>query len=447
MSDEEMSDEEFSVKELVASFATDEPGDTARENENIDRFNYLLPILSNKSRLKPNKFLLSQSEIHTHLVQFLSELKDKENPVQAYHDRFEEFEQNLFGIEVEKYTIAFPLNLKIHESVEREEYKSLDMTYERIEQEEWKENIVPGVTGIDLGSIEIDDKNPSLYAFKSFIVDSVNDIYSNDYTFWKASCYGRDSRYALTHVTNALQILLARLNFSINYNKKNKSFGGSGPRRSRWADLREPFIYLIFKDSEFLYHAYSGDPSLRKPERVTQWKAEQFDTVFSDLPDLSESTSVDDDLIAGLKAFQSAITSPNSTEAFFDFWRGLEVLTQTNEDNSMSDITKRAESFISWSEPGITSRRIDRLRDLRNNMVHGGIDVSATTEDRNLMKILLESLLNLYFSKRHEWTSSDFEFVLSLGNKDNSEIEDIMRRKQKQMDLLKEISEWYPDNA
>ncbi|WP_458186354.1 hypothetical protein [Haladaptatus sp. NG-WS-4] len=197
-------------------------------------------------------------------------------------------------------------------------------------------------------------------------------------------------------------------------------------------ELKEPFVYLVFDGEEYLNY-WPYDYELRRSsEGGRRDMAERIER-FENLPGLSASredlAEVDESLANALLAYQDGITESSVHQSFFAFWRGMENLAQVEQGQKKEVVVNRAIFALeNVTEKGIVRRElreaIDEIYNKRNDLVHEGPHSGISQDHRKAAKILLDSLLELYFLYyEEEFSKEEFRLLLDYGTRDPEERE------------------------
>jgi len=447
-------DTDFIIRNLVDSFENDDIGDTTRSMTVESKFQTFIPVLMKDVCITTKSMRCSSATIKREMISLLSKLKSDDDPAESFYEGIGEIKSKLKEKKTKEYVVAFPLNIDF-ESDGLDTLVSFDNTFFRIAEEEWKESYVPDYEGIDPESVlkineeiskESDHRDVMLLQIAESVEESPNALTEPHYTYWTSSCWARESQYALNHTWRAINNVLSRINFSYFYNKTNRKFGHQGIWPSRWADLREPYISFVYKDGDLVKYGTSKDPTLREPFVIEERNDEQFHELFSEIPNFQEEEKVDEDIVDSLSHFQSGITNPDYTNAFFDFWRAIEVLAQTNQNHTTNDVMDRAQSHLKWSEPKVKEQRTKILLNRRNKHVHEGLNESSSVHERNFLKMIFEKMFVLYMSKRTEWSESDFSLVLSKGGASREALQRSINQREREVEVLNQFLEMLTDD-
>ena len=152
-----------------------------------------------------------------------------------------------------------------------------------------------------------------------------------------------DPRYASDRCVEALQYLLGRINFALTRNQLEGMQINSSVWNTRWQDLRLPFIYLVFEDSDYLKFSYSTDPTPRRSTILAGHDASRYTEYFDEILSLNGSLNeMEARLVKSMSSFQDGVTNTDRENAFLDYWRGAERLTLTTETDTTSTVVQRA---------------------------------------------------------------------------------------------------------
>ncbi|KZN22663.1 hypothetical protein A4G99_19630 [Haladaptatus sp. R4] len=422
---------EYCINQLADVVEENDDGaSTYSGSEAVRLHRSLSPILLEELALDPDNLRINAGRVESELSNLLLEAKHEANPAQYVETHLGEFKDDLYAKSLEKYVITFPLNFdRMKRDLIPDSIRVADVTFQRLRRGEWKDRFLPN-----------SDADKPYYASENklaqFLKRSPNDIDNHRFTYWFVEYNARDNLYAVNRVIDRLEILLGMLNFSSEFGKEQTYSSSQGPWPDRWASLRQPFVYLLHSDDGYQTHYWSDDPSLQKPDKPHSSNGEVFETVFDSLPTFENEQPLDGRLLNAFRAFQSAITEPEERESFFEFWRGVEILTLVERDEAMPNVVNRASALIEWDDPEIGRIRTDRCLNKRNAYVHEGAGLRVTVPDRNLVKTLLESLMNFYLERRTVWSVEDMRFVLDNFTASNAVVEHLRQQREKELELI-----------
>lgn len=314
------------IEVLVDAVEEKEDGDWrvsgSKAVRNHDR---LSSIVVENLRLDPDSLRTSNKVLEKELNHLLLEVKGADNPAQEVEEKLPEFKKRLYERDLNEYFVAFPLNFHRNSSDLLPESPQVgNIVFERLPRSDWEERFVPDLD-------EDHDNYNRQIKLREFISRSPNELDNPFFTYWFASYRARDEKYAVDYVAEKLEILLGKINYSATYGRIQTFSQDPGPWPDRWGEIREPFIYLSHQEEEFLRHYWSEDATLRKPDRPRSLNQDLFESLFEMMPTFEEEQPLDGRLLNSLRAYQAAMTEPSEREAFFEFWRGIEILTLVEE--------------------------------------------------------------------------------------------------------------------
>lgn len=395
----------------------------------------LSPIVVENLSLDPDSLRISYEVLESELNNLLLEVKGAKDPAQQVEEKLPEFKERLYEWDLSEYVVAFPLNFDRRSSdLLPESVQVGDVVFERLPRRYWEERFVP-----DYG--EGHDNYRRQRKLMDFVDESPNELDNPWFTYWFTSYRARGERYAVDHVVKQLEILLGMMNYSATFNRIQTYSHAQGPWPDRWGELREPFIYLLHKEDEFVRHYWSADATLRESDSPHSMYEDVFELLLEEMPTFEEEQPLDGRLLNSLRAFQAAMTEPSERESFFEFWRGIEILTLVEEDERMSEVVDRAAAMLGWEDSEIGRIRRDRAQNKRNSFVHEGAGLRLTTADRNLVKSLHESLINLYIDKRGDWGYEEMKFALEQFTVNEAQIENLREDRNRELQLI----EWFEE--
>lgn len=334
---------------------------------------------------------------------------------EEFTERFQKKRGELFsnwlGTTPDRYTIVFPIMIRsknFPDDVELHGSKA-----EQIEDSRWDDFLSTAKDADDSNFSSFFDELPNNY--------SDHPLTRREWTYLKVDFEARDEFYALSTVTDLVELRLAEINFfdQLWVAGMPQPAGSDRPSNEKWSRLQEPPFYLIFEDSNFL--TYQGDYDYRRPIDLLHFShAEDVDEI-SDIPTFNyaaDKGTYEGHILSALLAYQDGITERSVRQSFFSFWRGIEILSNTSNFEEMVD---RGEFTISYYNEGDNSlrpelqRAIDEIVNIRHKLVHEGLKTEVHQGHRNGAKLLLDSLLFLYIDKYGEWEIDDMGSFLKHG--------------------------------
>jgi len=433
-------DADYSTAELAAMMVDclDEEVDGAKRSgsENVRRFDRLMPILMEEVEVDRINYRVSEDTFRHELTNFLNDIKHEENPGEYFTRNLGELHERLGTKETKTYTIGFPLNLKFNARRKRDSFQSLGHEIERLGRRQWLSDFKEVAEEEEEEESREDEDDP----FTDFMEQVPNNFSNRNYTFWKFEIDTCDQKFAVDRLEKLLGYLLGRINAAAHSNQAEGFSTSNSIWPSGWSDLKHPFLYIVFEEGDYTRFYYERDISPRKRFKVSNHRTELFDLKFDSFPEIEYPlTGLEERFVETLRRFQSAISESNREDSFLDYWRAVEALTLTRDNEGMDTVIRRAESHLQPEDPEIFRFRLKRAREKRNKLVHNGVDVSVTKRDQNLLKLVLENLLWLYCDRFSDWDEDDFRFHLENADTGTDELESQRERRAREIELLDNI--------
>ena len=273
---------------------------------------------------------------------------------------------------------------------------------------------------------------------EQLLSDSPNSLDRGDQTHWAFETEAIDQRYAIDRCQEILTFIMGRINFALTRNRSEGGQLNSSTWNTRWMKLRDPFIYLVFKNGDYYNHFYSTDPSPRKPITLSAHQARRYEEYLDVVPELNKDlNSQEEKIVSGINSFQDSVTSSRRRDVFLNHWRAIENLTLSSRNHSTGDIAERSRTVATTN----SGMREPEVVDKRNRLVHEPERTEITTDDTNLLKDRMEELILKYIDKRNDWSRSDFEFFFRNGNKSQNSLDQMERNGRRELELIDEMGE------
>jgi hypothetical protein len=383
-----------------------------------------------------DQFRITEGRLRREIKDFLWEAKtDDGDTNDVFWSRMDDIYRYLGTQDRSKYNIVFPLNV-LYSDVDRpDEYRVLNETIHALSSDEWISCCFMAYEHEQQKADESDaigSRNDLEHRFEN----SPNELGRPDQTYWMMEIEALEAEYALRRCVDVLQFLLGRINFAVTSNRTEGGQMNSSVWNTRWMDLRQPFVYLVFEDNEYSYYSYSTDPTPRRPIKLSAHKARQYRNHLDDVPPLNtDRNSMEDHLVKALYSFQDAVTSTYAEDAFLNYWQGLERLTLTSKTDTTSTVIKRARTVESTA----TGARESEVAEKRNKLVHEGDSVEITTDDTNILKLMLDGLIREYVEKSSDWGYEEFVFFFEHGSKSDAALDQLEQQRETEIDLIDEM--------
>ena len=331
--------------------------------------------------------------------------KLSEPPAEVFHRKKGMALSKLFSEELEMYRLAFPLNLGYIES-EIDGFHSLESEFRRISEDSWAAEYLRPAKAADGSYLE------------KFLDISPNDFADKRFAYFVTEYDARSEMYSLSRIQDLVRLALGRLNYCIHKGSRGppESTSSKSLPNETWAALKEPAFYLVFDESEYLF-TRPMDYGYRRNIGTSRRRAKQISYFYS-MPRLSEDDEVDELLISALMSFQDGVSEPSQRKSFFSFWRGIEVLSQRRDtQDQVKERARFAHEYILEDSDLFPSlqRAHNQIHDVRNSVAHDGVDTYVGSDHRNYAKVLLDSMIELYFDERDEFNKEDFKIFLDSG--------------------------------
>lgn len=332
-------------------------------------------------------------------------LKKQQKPdyelfVDLFYKKLDDMQRNSH---VDKYTLYYPVNITTTKS-EITEFHINGIT----------------ITILNYSDIvnEIDNKKLENEFFK------VKGIDETRYQYAKVSVWCRSEEYARQKATPYVNFIV----WVISYSKalRNESYillGFSKPLIR--LDLNSVFI---FKNGSYsIYHDLKDASNTSEFYELEDRDIENLNQI---LIQFSESNKKIQEIIYNsMKQYHLGLIEKNSSWSFLNFWTSLEILTLKDRNLSHLKVKERLKCILKMND--IHEYQIERLYNLRNNLVHNGNCSEITQFDRNLMKAYVEILFQFFmfnFSKHryfeistiYELLQKDIVFLEEANNSANS---------------------------
>lgn len=435
---------EFTIPELVdmAVACIDEEADGCRisGSDNSRRFRRLMPILieklSEEDKVTPQEYHISEQGLRGELREFLNDIKHEDEPGQYFEQNIGELHKQLGTTETTHYTIGFPLNFRFRPRRKQDTFSALGHKIERIERGEWISEFKEPAEEAE----EEDDQGHGEDRFTDFMEQVPNDFSWTNHTFWTFEMEARDEQFVINRLERVLDYLLGTINIAAHAGTQEGSSHSPSVWQSGWSDLRHPFIYIVFEEDTYSQFYYDTDISPRNKFRVHDARTSRYDIAIDNFPDIAYPLNpLEERFVETVRRFQAAITEPDREASFLEYWRGIEALTLTDEDDGMDTVIRRAEAPLEHNDHTFFRYRLKRARRKRNKLVHNGVDISVTRHDQNLLKSILEELIWLYCENLNRWNADDFRFYLENVGQEPGLLADTQQDLERKTKLLGEI--------
>ncbi|WP_336021524.1 hypothetical protein [Halobellus salinisoli] len=414
-----MSGNGLTVNECVERAILQLPeGDEPVVSDGTDEYALLLRRLCSEVR-KWEQVDEQLEEEHLELLihQSLNEAnQDNENVTGAFQ---KELRTTLSSTPTRRFRIVFPLNIRErgNETAPRT-ISANTTTIRKLEEDQWDE-------------LNEEAKNPSEtinnnQSYNEFIQDSSERLISSRHNvFYEFETKARDSKIAISLLSQDLDIILGKLNFTAIDSSLDQT--ALEELRSLDRTLPEAFVrpgvYLVMEEGEYYdyhigarYESYSG---LRLPRGF----GSDFDSLRQ-FPMEAATEEVDSNIADAFRALQSGLTATTNENAFLYYWRGLEEITLHNRGAKSKEALERTLPLVyDEFDLEILESITEDLAEKRNEIVHSGIESPVYVRDVNLLRQLLflsiERMLSL---RRGKYSRREILGVLKRGLNDKGQL-------------------------
>ncbi|MFC4451930.1 hypothetical protein [Halorussus aquaticus] len=282
-----------------------------------------------------------------------------------------------------------------------------------------------------------------------------------DGEYWQLQIDARDNAFAYQRATTVLRYFYGILNqLMLRWRRLRWTTDGEPTQRSA-PGLRLPAGMLVYSNTAAETRDEHAQLTIKRESITKQGgRSSALDAYSSlpQLPSLDSLTEAQERLFAAATSYQKGSSTANANDAFFAFWRGIEVL-DVSEQLSNEELVTRARQIL-WSvsgsdlgnpetrKGGLRFERsrlldaMDRLDELRNRMVHEGPGVEIRPIDVVAAKTLLDAYFDIYFEYWDKADTQAFEKLLDGFALSSDERSDRIADLENQIDILKEADEF-----
>ena len=279
--------------------------------------------------------------------------------------------------------------------------------------------------------------------------------------YWQLEVDARDNAFAYQRATTTLRYFYGILNqLKLRWRRPKWTTAGE-PSQSVAPGLQLPPGMLVYSPTAA---EARNEPAQLTIERDSMRKQGEYSSVLAEynslprLPALNSLTEAQKRLYAAVTSYQKGSSSANANDAFFAFWRGMEVL-DVSDQSSNEELVTRAQRIL-WSVSGsdlgnpetrqgnlwIEQSRLldamDGLDELRNRMVHEGPDVEIRPIDVVATKTLLDAYFDIYFEYWDKVGTQIFEKLLDGLALSSDERSDRITELKTEIEVLEEANEF-----
>lgn len=422
-----LSDEYKQIVRTAVSLFESDSDTISLKGSNIKRFNSRLEVICDEFPLDPTELSISQDSYTQAMRKFLFTLREEVNPGETFESKYQTLIDELAGRSIKEFRIGMPWSLRFRRGSGPDSFEILGETFHRLSPREWTSQFVSLAQGSE--------------GYENIVEASVNDPTDRrTYTFWRHDIRARDPQYAIDRVEELVEVLFGKLLFFSRFREGYPMRFGPGSIWARgWADLKNPFIYIVIEDGSYLRTYFDEDVAERNRERVDAKRLERFLDAF---PQLRTGEPILSDMIGALRSLQSAMTTPDKKKSFLDLWRALDICTLAGRDLAVKDVLGRGAATIEFNLPRpVLEHRLHKMEDKRNSLVHQDIGTEVEERDIEFMHALVEGSLHFLWAHLTDYSREDIIYFLKSAQKSDTELRRRLKQIEREKELLNDLLE------
>lgn len=402
---------------------------TGHFKSNHDSVDVLIDLILEETKEIFSELRISENTYKNKIEEILKEISDAENPVSEFHSQLDQMEEEVRE-DLQEYRVLFPLNFRHTRAPKFEPPVTIrDVEFQLTSHQIWDkyQEEASEETSFDEFLEKIPTKTP--------ITDP---LYNHRY--WEVKYEAAETRFAVSRIEYALEILLGKIAFSSQVFLDKQTFR-PGIWRYGTISLNNPLCFLVIKDGDFSTYYSSTDYTPRKRYSLSGHSKERFEKVYPKLPEFrGEISQIEEHLASALKAYFKAISEPNDESRLRYYWQCLEAATLTQEEKySAADPLKRARAT---ARPElnfeINEKRISILTDKRNSIIHEGGEPAISEGDISYLKTLADHSIWFLTTDRDNYTFRQFKDFYKFGSKREKSILQSKANRQRDISNKKE---------
>ncbi|WP_143414186.1 HEPN domain-containing protein [Halovenus aranensis] len=367
-----------------------------------------------------------------------------QSEMEAYNDFKSEFFRSIVNRDVHTYRVIFPLQQRCADGL-NEPVAVLGNELQPADQAKLESGLKSYATQRTSGSD----------------TEAVDQFREYDGEHWELQIDARDNAFAYQRATTILRYFYGILNHLLLRWRRLRWTTAGEPTEKSAPGLRLPAGMLVYSTSAAETRNECAQLTIKRESMtIHEGRSSELDDYDSlpQLPSLDSLTEPQERLFAATTSYQKGSSTANANDAFFAFWRGIEVLAVNNQ-LSNEELVNRAQQIlwsVSGSEIGNPETRqgglrferprlldaMDGLYKLRNKMVHEGPEVEIRPIDVVAAKTLLDAYFDIYFEFWDKVGTQAFREMLdglALSSDDRS---NRIKELENQIDILKEANEF-----
>jgi hypothetical protein len=252
------------------------------------------------------------------------------------------------------------------------------------------------------------------------------------YRYLKVSIFARNVYYAQFHATRYVKLVAGLASFL------------SLMRRSQITVNRIPYPYLDL-DVSLIFSFKSGKyqsldfVSTNLGKDQLELDHDQIVIVNQFLNDFNDcSPKIKNALISGFSALFSGLTENRSGYAFFNFWSAVEIFCLKDVSITETEIKKRL-TLPPLNRNEIDRYKIERLYNIRNQIVHNAEYETVSEYDRNLMKYYADNFIEFFINRLMKVRADELRQIWQYLSDDEANL-------RKQKELIERVIDFQSDD-
>lgn len=380
-----------------------------RKSDPVGTYSVMVEPIVEDCSLDKEGLKISRLAAVNQVMGALSKAYESEETFQAFKNEIERSKRRLGERPDLNTTVGFPLGFRFeYEGPEKFEVLGKEIT--RISYREWEKRYI--------------QKAKADESYESITDDLEDDFESGNFSFWEMEYECFDWGYAVEKTFNIIDVLLSEINYSYH---SERIYSHGPPQGSRRSNLTNPFLYIVVQERE--YRSSYSDVKHQTPSFFEiPWEKDAVSDVFTDLPKFNGKIGgIEKTIMSALRSYQLGLTESSQDQEFLHYWRGIEQLALTGETDTSFEILKRTQFASRIVADPFPKTVVKEIKKKRNALVHEGVDVHATREENNILKILLERFVWFYVSIKEEL---DYDELRLLFENASTDIEVINHKKE-----------------
>lgn len=326
-----------------------------------------------------------------------NERMDDDELLALFEERMAAFRSAIRHQEQDEYTFWFPWHIRLQNRPS--EFQALGLTFEPASGTHWE-------TVLNKLSRNWDSSD---------LRELRDEINTGQYDIWTTTVTAANPEYPVAKVTEALELLSAQLNHAATALEVGTLADRDGTLSqrlgtdARWTAIQKP-IGLFWEAVPENEPAVSGDDH-RGYELLTNGGLPETTLDYEAISDryeqhtTHESSSGEDPLYDALSEYQRGLTADTPSEAFYFFWRALELLAHVEDVQNGAEIIDTAVAALEVASDGeydpTVTKIAPELWEIRTNQYNKSGWSRVRKAHEQVSKVLADALID------HHITTAD----------------------------------------